>query len=168
MRSVVQVGAGKFTAGSLVAAAIGRPFVDVDAAIVELTGKTVRQLWETGGEVAYRQLESVVLDTLEDPSGSVWAAPGEAVLDPAVRAGLVGSLVVWLRTNPTTVANRVGRDHHRPLLGDDPREILTKMALDRSELYGHTAHLVVDSDRHDVSAEAEIVLAALRTLPTDR
>ena len=42
------------------------------------------------------------------------------------------------------------------------------MALDRSELYGHTADLVADSDRHDVSAEAEIVLAALRTLPTDR
>ena len=171
MRSVVLVGlmgAGKSTAGSLVAAAIDRPFVDVDVAIVEQTGKTVRQLWEAGGEVAYRQLESrVVLDTLEGSSG-VLAAPGGVVLDPAVRAGLVGSFVVWLRADPTTLANRVERHDHRPLLGDDPREILTKMALDRSELYGQVADLVVDSDRHDASAVAEIVLAALRTLPTDR
>jgi shikimate kinase len=172
MRSVVLVGlmgAGKSTAGSLVAAAIGRPFVDVDAAIVEHTGKTVRQLWEAGGEAAYRQLESrVVLDTLEGPSGVVLAAPGGVVLDAAVRAGLVGSFVVWLRADPTTLANRVERENHRPLLGDDPRDLLTRMARDRSELYAQVADLVVDSDQHNATEVAEMILAGLRARPTDR
>ena len=172
MRSVVLVGlmgAGKSTAGSLVAAATGRPFVDVDASIVERTGKTVRQLWETGGEEAYRQLESrVVLDTLETRSGVVLAAPGGVVLDAAVRGALVGSFVVWLRADPTSLADRVERDDHRPLLGDDPLNLLTMMARDRSELYEHVADLVVDSDRHSALEVAEMVLAALRVLPTDR
>jgi shikimate kinase len=172
MRSIVLVGlmgAGKSTAGSLVAEATGRPFGDGVAAITEQTGKTVRQLWEAGGEVAYRALESrVVLDTLEQRSGAVLAAPGGVVLDPAVRIGLVGAFVVWLRGDPTTLATRVGRNDHRPLLGHDPCETLTRMAQERSALYAGVADLVVDSDRHDAGEVAKIVLTALSAFLTDR
>jgi shikimate kinase len=171
MRSVVLVGlmgAGKSTAGSLVAEATGRPFVDADATIVAQTGQTVRQLWEAGGEAAYRALESqVVLDTLARQPGAVLAAPGGVVLDPAVRARLVGSFVVWLRGDPATLATRVGRDDHRPLLGDDPREALSRMAQERSALYALVADLVVDSDRHEAAEVADIVLHALTVQTTD-
>ena len=52
------MGAGKSTVGRLIADATGRELVDVDVAITTWTGKTVRELWEEGGEVAYRSLES--------------------------------------------------------------------------------------------------------------
>jgi shikimate kinase len=90
------------------------------------------------------------------------------VLDAAVRAGLVGSFVVWLRADPTTLADRVERDDHRPLLGDDPRDLLARMERDRSEIYADVADLVVDSDRHTATEVAEMILAAFRALPTDR
>ena len=113
MRQVVLVGlmgSGKSSVGALVAARTGRAFVDVDIVIARETGKTVRELWEAGGEAAYRRLESeAVLRVLAGQAPSVLAAPGGVVLDPTVRAALAGHFVVWLRTRPTTLAGRVRR-----------------------------------------------------------
>lgn len=154
------MGAGKSSVGQLVAARTGRPFVDVDVAIVERTGQTVRQLWEEGGEVAYRHLESeVVLESLR--RDVVLAAPGGVVLDPAVRAALAGAYVVWLRADPTTLALRVQHDDHRPLLGEHPREVLTTMARDRAELFEQIADAVVDTDNLDAATVSGLVVELL-------
>jgi shikimate kinase len=156
------MGAGKSSIGARVAAATGRPFVDVDRAIETCTGKTVRELWEEGGEPAYRHLESeVVLDTLARDDGVVLAAPGGAILDPAVRAALGPTFVVWLQADPGTLASRVERDDHRPLLGDRPLEVLASMASERAGLYGSVADFVVDTDGRDADTVARTVLDEL-------
>ncbi len=165
------MGAGKSSVGALVAAATGRTFVDVDLAIATRTGKSVRELWEEGGEPAYRHLESqVVLETLARRDEVVLAAPGGTVLDPAVRAALDAAFVVWLRADPATLATRVEHDDHRPLLGDRPFEVLTSMAAERAGLYGSVADLVVDTDGRDADAVAGTVLDELerRRLNTRR
>jgi shikimate kinase len=165
MTSVVLVGlmgSGKSTVGALVAARTGRIFVDVDVAIEEETGKTVRELWEEGGEAAYRSLESgAVLRTLRDDTPSVLAAPGGVVLDPAVRAALAGRLVVWLRTRPTTLAGRVHPGDHRPLLGDQPAETLAAMAEERSDLYQGVATATIDTDGRTPDEVADAVIGLL-------
>jgi shikimate kinase len=156
------MGAGKSSVGACVAGATGRAFVDVDRAIETCKGKTVRELWEEGGEAAYRHLESqVVLDTLARGDDVVLAAPGGAILDPAVRAALGPAFVVWLRAEPATLATRVGHDDHRPLLRDHPLEVLTSMASERAELYGSVADLVIETDRLDADAVARAVLDEL-------
>ena len=143
------MGAGKSSVGALVATATGRPFVDVDLAIEAGTGKTVRELWEEGGEPAYRHLESqAVLKTLERGDDVVLAALGAA-------------FVVWLRADPATLATRVEHDDHRPLLGDRPFEVLTSMAAERDSLYGSVADLVVDTDGRDADTVAAAVLDEL-------
>ena len=77
------MGAGKSSVGSVVAARTGMTFVDVDVAMAEQTGKTVRELWEQGDEPAYRHLESkVALDTLAENQDVVLAAPGGVVPRP--------------------------------------------------------------------------------------
>jgi shikimate kinase len=156
------MGAGKSSVGALVASATGRDFVDVDRTIAARTGKTVRELWEEGGEPAYRHLESqVVLETLARGDEVVLAAPGGTVLDPDVRAALGRAFVVWLRADPSTLATRVEHDDHRPLLGDRPLEVLTSMASERSGLYDTVADLVVDTDGLDADAVADKVLDEL-------
>ena len=147
------MGSGKSTVGELVARRTGRALIDVDSAIVARTGKTVRELWEEGGEAAYRHLESQeVLLALGSSTPVVLAAPGGVVLDPAVRAALGGALVVWLRTSPSTLAGRVGTGDHRPLLGDRPYEALAAMSQSRLHLYEDVATAVIDTD--DVTPEA--------------
>ena len=156
------MGSGKSTVDALVAEATGRTFVDVDVAIRERTGKTVRRLWEEGGEAAYRRLESdAVLQTLRRDD-VVLAAPGGVVLDPVVRAALRAAFVVWLRAEPATLARRVHDDDHRPLLGEHPLEVLTKMADERAGLYEQVADLVIDIDHSDAATVAGLVVHELR------
>jgi shikimate kinase len=171
MKSVVLVGimgSGKSTVGALVAARTGRTFVDVDVVITAETGKTVRELWEGGGEAAYRSLESeAVLRTLRDHTPSVLAAPGGVVLDPVVRAALAGTFVVWLRTRPTTLAGRVHPGDHRPLLGERPAETLAVMAEERSDLYRQLATAIVDTDGRTPDDVADVVVGLLADQPAD-
>jgi shikimate kinase len=162
------MGSGKSTVGALVAARTGRVFVDVDIVIAEETGKTVRELWEEGGETAYRSLESdAVLRVLASDTPSALAAPGGVVLDPAVRAALAGSVVVWLRTRPTTLAGRVHAGDHRPLLGDNPAETLAAMADERSELYRKVATATIDTDGLTPDAIADVMVRLLASQRAD-
>ena len=166
MRQVVLVGlmgAGKSTVGALVATRTDRVFVDVDVVIAAHTGKTVRELWEEGGEVAYRQLESeAVLRVLADSTPAVLAAPGGVVLDPTVRARLAGSFVVWLRAGPSVLAGRVRPGDHRPLLGKHPAEAFAAMAEERDGLYRQVATMTVDTDELTPDDVADRVVAGLR------
>jgi shikimate kinase len=171
VRQVVLVGlmgSGKSTVGALVAARTDRVFVDVDIVIAQETGQTVRELWEAGGEAAYRDLESeAVLRVLAVDAPSVLAAPGGVVLDPAVRAALAGNLVVWLRTRPATLAGRVHDGDHRPLLGDRPAETFTVMADERSDLYRQVATATTDTDDRAPDAVANVVVGLLADQPAD-
>ncbi len=162
------MGSGKSTVGALIAARTGKVFVDVDVVITRETGKTVRALWEEGGEAVYRHLESeVVLRVLHDDTPSVLAAPGGVVLDPRVLAALAGSFVVWLRTSPTTLAGRVRPGDHRPLLGDHPAETLAAMATERASLYEGVATITIDTDGRTAAEVAGDIVGLLAHGPAD-
>ncbi len=156
------MGTGKSHVGRLVAENIGWPLVDVDTAISARTGRSVREIWEDGGEAAYRSLESaVVLDAIGEKVPTVIAAPGGVVLDPEVRAALRDTFVVWLRTDPVILARRVRPGDHRPLLGDDPLDVLTAMATERATLYAQVANAIIDTDKLPVETVADRVLRLL-------
>ena len=171
MKQVVLVGlmgSGKSTIGALVAPRTGRTFVDVDVVIAQETGKTVRQLWEEGGEAAYRQLESdAVLRVLRSSTPSVLAAPAGVILDPVVRTSLAGSVVVWLRADPATLAGRVRAGDHRPLLEGRPMATLTAMAEARSGLYEQVATVIFDTDDGSPDAIADAIVGLLANSPAD-
>jgi shikimate kinase len=161
------MGAGKSTVGRLVAERTGGRFVDVDVAIAARTGRSVRELWEEGGEAAYRHLESaVVLEALREREPVVVAAPGGVVMDPRVQTALREPFVVWLRAEPAVLARRVTGGDHRPLLGDRPGEVLSAMACDRAALYEDVADAVVDVDTIDPEVAAGIVVDQLIPSPT--
>jgi 5-deoxy-5-amino-3-dehydroquinate synthase len=142
------MGAGKTTVGRALAARRGWSFVDSDAQIEARTGRTVAQIWAAEGEPAFRRLESEVLAealAAEDPS--VVAAAGGVVLDPVNRARIrQAGPVVWLRADPATLARRVRKGDHRPLLDSGPAEVLARLAAERGDLYAELADLVVDVD----------------------
>lgn len=157
------MGVGKTTVGRIVAKRTGRTFVDTDVAIRARTGKTVRELWEEGGEAAYRRLESqAVIDTVagHDP-GVVLAAAAGAVLDPAVREALATAFVVWLRADPAVLAGRVRPGDHRPLLGEHPGRVLAQMDAERASIYRSVADAVVGSGASGPETVADQVIAVM-------
>ncbi len=157
---------GKTTVGRALAERLGREFYDSDAMVEQETGHTVAELWESGGEAAFRPLESEALQKALDaqPPGVV-AAAGGVVLSAANRQ-LLGkaALVVWLRADPVLLATRVAPGDHRPLLASDPRATLAQMQRDRAALYAEVADVAIDVDGRSVddvvNQIADAVLAA--------
>jgi len=155
---------GKTTVGRAVAARLGRDFYDSDSMIEADTGKTVAELWRSGGEAAFRALETEALDDalVAEPAGVI-AAAGGVVLSAANRARLQrasedGAVVVWLRADPAVLAERVRPGDHRPLLATNPVGTLTRLAAERETLYAEVADRTIDVDRMDVG---RVVAAAL-------
>ena len=141
------MGAGKTTIGRRLARALGRPFLDSDQQVETRTGRTVREIFESDGEAAYRVLETEALtDALETPSPSVIAAAGGTVLSPVNRERMrAAGRVVWLRADPEVLAERVRNGVHRPLLADDPEKVLHDLDAARRSLYEELADDVIDT-----------------------
>jgi shikimate kinase len=158
---VGMMGSGKTTVGRELAGRLGWAFLDSDAMVEASSGATVAELFASGGEDAFRAEESRVLaEALAWPTPAVVSAAGGAVLDPANRARLASqAMVVWLRADPATLADRVGTGEGRPLLADDPAARLAELDAVRRPLYGEVADVVVDVDGLDPSRVADRILS---------
>ena len=100
MKNIVLIGmpgCGKSTIGTLLAETLGRTFVDADAQIVQMAGKSIPEIFAQDGEDAFRQWESDALAHLGKQSGLVIATGGGCVTRqrnyPALHQN--GS-IVWL------------------------------------------------------------------------
>jgi shikimate kinase len=143
------MGSGKTTIGRRVAARLSRPFVDADEALEAAAGRSVADIFGADGEDAFRDLETTVLeDLVADSEPQVVASGGGVVLRAANRARLRGDdiTVVWLDAEPAFLASRIERKAHRPLLTGDtsPRDVLTRLHLERAPLYAEVADVVVE------------------------
>jgi shikimate kinase len=160
------MGVGKTTVGLRLAERLGWPFVDSDAQVEARTGRTVREIFETDGEPAYRVLETDALRAaLDEPGPTVVAAAGGVVLAEANRGMLQRPTitVVWLRADPTLLVGRAAPGDHRPLLADDPAGVLAQMAAARGPLYDEVADATVEVDGLSPDQVADRVLAAVGT-----
>lgn len=155
------MGVGKTTVGRALAAELGRPLYDSDEMIEAKTGRTVRDIWVTDGEAAFRAIETeTLLDALAADEPSVIAAAGGVVLSPVNRRALIESdvHVVWLLADEQLLLERVRHGAHRPLLDDDPEATLRRMLADREELYQEVADAIVSVDKRSVSDVTKAVL----------
>jgi shikimate kinase len=145
---VGMMGAGKTTAGTLVAEKLGWEYLDSDAEVERTTGLTVPELFARDGEAAFRRAEA---DALRRACASgepvVVAVAGGAVLSPENRTLLRASgRVIWLRARTETLVDRVGDGVGRPLLDGDPAAALGRLDAVRRPLYAEVANDTIDVD----------------------
>lgn len=155
------MGSGKSTVARVLGERLGRPVLDSDEMIEARTGRTVRDIFATDGEPAFRAIETEVLrSALESPVPSIIAAAGGVVLSPENRAelGSPNVRVVWLCADPATLVQRVRGAGHRPLLDGDPEGTLRRMFSDREHLYREVADVIVLVDGRSVADVVEAVL----------
>ncbi len=159
------MGSGKTTVGRLLAERLGWDYVDSDEQVCHNSGRSVREIFETDGEAAFRVEEKKALrEALAAEAPAVVAVAGGAVLDEENRAMLAGAgTVVWLDAPPEVLAQRVraGRDH-RPLLGEDPATALRGLDQLRRPLYREIADVVVDVAETPPGEVVERILEAVR------
>lgn len=136
-------GSGKTSVGVKLADKLWAEFVDTDAEIVRRAGKTIREIFETQGEPAFRDLESAVLLDVLKRESDVIALGGGMVLREANRTALktsphsrvylkcdVHELHTRIHGDPRTAESRPALTH----LGGGVEEIQTLMNI-REPLY---------------------------------
>jgi len=166
---VGMMGSGKTSVGQRLAESLGMPFVDSDQQVEARTGRTVREIFESDGEPAFRLEErTALLEALAASEPTVIAAAGGVVLDASNRELLralpaTGGQVVWLKASPAVLAGRVGSADHRPLLGSDPAAVLDRLDTEREALYQSVATIVIDEQRGTRVMDVDQVAAAVRT-----
>lgn len=118
-RSIVLVGmsrSGKSTLGQLLSEKLNRPLIDTDTVVIERTGMSIPEIFETQGETHFRDLESAVVSDVCRTGGVVVATGGGAVLraenvDEMKRNGMVvfldRPLETILPTDDRPLANTV-------------------------------------------------------------
>jgi shikimate kinase len=156
-------GSGKTTVGRRLAALLDVPFADSDELIEARTGRRVPDIFAADGEHVFRVLEEEAVAAAMADFLGVLALGGGAVLSPVTRSALKasGAPVVLLGTRVTTLAQRLGDRHDRPLLTGHLPSRLAQLAETREPLYREVATLTVDTERRGTRRVAEVIAGLL-------
>jgi len=149
-RRIVLVGfmaAGKTTVGRLLAARLGRPFVDLDEEVESVAGRPIAELFTSGGEAGFREMEARVTRELDGARDVVVATGGGWMARPELRDRWPDAVRVWLRVSPPMVVRRLrGRVEGRPMLNPEAPERSVRNLLDERLGDYARAELAVDTD----------------------
>ena len=142
MQNIVLIGmpgCGKSTIGKLLAEKLEKKFVDADAAISQLAGKTIPEIFAASGEAGFRKLETQVLQQLGKESGLVIATGGGCVTKaenyPALHQN---GRIIWIRRDLSLLPT-----DGRPLSQQSRLEDMYRI---RMRLYETFSDLSVDND----------------------
>ena len=160
-------GTGKTTVGRCLAARLGWRAVDADEWLERKAGQSIAEIFATGGETAFRDLETDVVAELAALERAVVSLGGGAVLREQNRRVIAGrGRTVWLRANPDTIVARLSADsttaERRPNLtvSGGYAEVAALLA-SRSPVYRECANVSVDTEGKTPEQIADEVVSLL-------
>ena len=160
---------GKTAVGRRLARRLGYDFLDTDHLIEQRAGCSIPEIFQRGGEAAFRQMEKDTIAALHPEHPTVIATGGGTFVDADNRAALrrLGP-VVCLVTSTETILERVSRSDKRPLAaGADAAERMTALYESRLPSY-RKADVMVETDGLTVDQAAARVAAAIAPRLKDR
>lgn len=139
------MGTGKSTAGSIIAQQLNYTLVDLDAEIEKAVGKSIPAMFESEGELFFRNAEAVVLERVLERQRLVIATGGGSVLRKE-NCELMSSKgwVAALTADESVIVERVRGDENRPLLAGNLEDRVRKIMEERKDCY-RFADVTVDT-----------------------
>ena len=151
---------GKTSVGRRIADRLGLPFVDVDAEIERISGRTVRAIFEESGEGAFREREAAFLAGTVSLPAAVVATGGGAFAQEGTRRAIAGlGTSVLLDAPLETIRGRLAGKTDRPLFRSV--EQLQALYAERAPFYRMADVHVHLSGAETVEETADRVLTAL-------
>ncbi len=155
------MGCGKSTMGIRLSYRLQYILEDTDKLIEARAGMSVREIFASEGEEAFREMETQLLRKLAEKKGPRVYSVGGGTPVCTVNRPLLKKLgtVVYLRTRPETVYERLKNDTARPLLqGEDPLGKIRSLMADRETAYAETADVILDVDEMTPDQVVESIL----------
>ena len=153
------MGVGKSTLGQVLAQESGREFVDTDASIQRLLGRSIPQIFERYGEAAFRSHETATLRRLE-AGRSVIATGGGIVLrqENWLEFRRLGT-TIYLEATLDLLVERLSRSNRkRPLLAiENWKQRLAELFAEREPLYRQADLRVQVSDFSQTECAQQII-----------
>jgi shikimate kinase len=161
-------GSGKTTVARRLGELLAWPAIDADEEIERKAGKSIKDIFDAGGESAFRELETRVTADLASRDQHVIALGGGAILRETNKKAIAGrGPVIWLQASAETLFARINADptsdQRRPNLTaqggvGEIRTLLEK----RTPQYRACADLTVDVNRLDPDEIARLIIANLQ------
>ena len=153
------MGTGKSSVGRIIADQLQFRFVDTDEWIEQQAGKSIAQIFEQSGEVAFREHERNVVRELANLKHTIISTGGGLGANAENLDSLKAhALVACLWASPQTIWKRVQNQTHRPLLqGPDPKSKIRELLAAREPVY-RQADVLVNTEVRSPREVAQHVL----------
>lgn len=159
------MGSGKSTVSEILSDKLDLELIDTDEAIEEAEGRKISDIFAQDGEEAFRDMETGLVEMMvsDHMRETVISLGGGLPVREKNRELLkkVGK-VVYLRTAPETVYDRLKGDDTRPLLkSEDPLARIKELQDKRGKIYEEAADIIVDTDGKTPVQVADEIIAAI-------
>jgi len=159
------MGTGKTEAGKALARKLNREFIELDLLIEQKAGKTIPQIFQQDGEIAFRELEIEAAREVATNRNQVIACGGGIVLNKINIDRLKkDSVIVYLSASPEVILRRTSGDRGgRPLL-DVPDKVseIRELVEFREPFYERAADIEIDTSKLDIPAVVEEIISRVR------
>jgi len=166
-------GTGKTTIGKIISRMLDREFIDADEYLEQKEGKTVKDIFDEGGEKLFREMESRVIAELCLLDNKIIATGGGVILREENEKKLKkNGVLILLTADVDTIYKRIYRDkftqQKRPSLTDrngyPEIEYLLKY---RNPLYDKAADFVLNTDSMSVNDAARKIVNFIKNHVVD-
>lgn len=158
------MGAGKSMVARTLKERYGMRLIEMDAQIEAQEKMPVFEIFAVHGEEYFRQLETELLEHLQQEGNTVVSCGGGVAMRECNVEAMRGSgKIVYLSAEPETIYERVRYSHNRPLLeGNMNVEYITKLMGARLPKYLSAADVTVRTDGRSADEICSEIITACK------
>ena len=157
------MGSGKTSIGKLLAKKINLPFYDSDENIEDKLSLKISEIFETYGEILFREQEEKICIDILKKEKFVMALGGGAITNEGIRDSIAkNSLLIYLKTDENILFERLKNDKSRPLLkGTNLKKQINSILKDREKFYSES-NIIIENNVNDIEAVVEEIISLIK------
>jgi shikimate kinase len=159
------MGAGKTVVGEALAKKLNKEFVEMDSLIERKAGKSITEIFQHDGEIAFRELEIEVTKEVAKGKNLVIACGGGLVLNKINIDRLRNeSIIVYLTASPRVILKRIlNNGEERPLLKTPNKALeIQELLKFRKLFYERAADIKINTSKLDIDSVTEQIISKLK------
>jgi len=159
------MGMGKTAVGQALAKKLNKEFVELDSLIEHKAGKSIPEIFQQDGEIAFRELEIEVTKEVTKGKNLIIACGGGVVLNKINIDRLRNeSRIVYLTASPRIILKRILNDgEERPLLKTPNKALeIQELLRFRKPFYERAADIKINTSKLDIDSVVEQIISKLK------